>query len=701
MKRTIALLLTAALLLTGCGREKDKPTQTREKNPDFGLNAETGRWEGQGGSFVLRPLDADTPGGMWDAVIYEDELLYVGSPDYENTFLFRGAERYPLDGYYTDVCPGEEGLWVLCGGYVGDTYQYFVSLVSPTGETRRRIDLSQVYRAGKHWYRVYACGDMLYFRCDEDLVVISQEGAYVCAIPLPDGVSTYAAAGGDGNMVLYQVTESGSDVYLVDADNASAERLFSCGQGMIYGGSPEQPLLLANGEGLYALQSDGSQSPIVLWAECGLSVNGLYGVIPLEDGSYLLRLESGMNRLEPVDPADMKMKTPLTIASYYENGSLSRDVAAFNAANDEYYVQVLDYSDGGAFDEAAARNRLTTELVSGKFPDMILFDYGGALSPYPYIRRGLLTDLKDFFAADSDIRLEDIAVAKALDIDGHMYFIGSSFDIDTVYARYEDFGDRLGWTLSEYLEMENSLPTGVEMMHNMTRERFLEELASRYISRAVDWETGTCRFDDPAFVALLESSARVRQNPEDPNNPVFGFGSVEVANGSRKASDAWIHSVWSLAQEQKRANIRLSTIGWPTADGHGGSTAVISPALGILAQGSAQEGCWEFIKFMLMNGETDVVPPPHEYGLPIYLPALKAKLEAAKAMEDPGVPFGDEEAERFLNLVGSLESTNMVDETVLNIILEESGPLFAGSKSAEDTARAIQSRVSIYVAEQK
>lgn len=41
----------------------------------------------------------------------------------------------------------------------------------------------------------------------------------------------------------------------------------------------------------------------------------------------------------------------------------------------------------------------------------------------------------------------------------------------------------------------------------------------------------------------------------------------------------------------------------------------------------------------------------------------------------------------------------MLDQNIANIINEESGAFFAGQKSAEETARIIQNRVSVYIGE--
>ncbi len=60
----------------------------------------------------------------------------------------------------------------------------------------------------------------------------------------------------------------------------------------------------------------------------------------------------------------------------------------------------------------------------------------------------------------------------------------------------------------------------------------------------------------------------------------------------------------------------------------------------------------------------------------------------------------EEEIQQFEKMISSIEHTTLYDETVLNIIRSEAAAFLAGQRSAEETARLVQSRVSLYVSEQ-
>ena len=63
-------------------------------------------------------------------------------------------------------------------------------------------------------------------------------------------------------------------------------------------------------------------------------------------------------------------------------------------------------------------------------------------------------------------------------------------------------------------------------------------------------------------------------------------------------------------------------------------------------------------------------------------------------------PMTEEEIARFQELLRQVEHTELYDETAYAIIQEEVTVFLAGQRSAEETARIIQSRMSIYVSEQ-
>ena len=75
--------------------------------------------------------------------------------------------------------------------------------------------------------------------------------------------------------------------------------------------------------------------------------------------------------------------------------------------------------------------------------------------------------------------------------------------------------------------------------------------------------------------------------------------------------------------------------------------------------------------------------------------------EPAPVQDVEPVFFNDDDARFMIDFLDSIVHKGNDDNKILEIINEECGPFFAGSKSAVETARVIQSKVSIYINESK
>ena len=384
-------------------------------------------------------------------------------------------------------------------------------------------------------------------------------------------------------------------------------------------------------------------------------------------------------------------KTTITLASYGVDPFLQSLISSFNNSNNEYSVRIIDISQGNTLDGKSALTKFNTEIISGNSPDMICLQY---INPFAFITKGLLYNQNELFTNDTDINLSDLAILNALKNNEAIYYVGSGFTFETLIARHSQFGSRYGWSLKEYLEIESSIGKDSNMIYNMTQDAFLREISSRYIRTAIDWENGSCNFNTKDFFEILEASKRIKENPETSSTALYSPGAVNVSNGTLVASLSWVTSVDKLSSDEKLAGCKLSYIGWPTPDGSCGTDAYLINPIGIFASSQHIEGCWEFIKFVLKNHNI-------EYGMPLYMPHLEKKLEEAKTREEENLRISPNDVDTFLSLISSIENIAIYDETVLDIITKESSSFFSGDKSAQEVVNLIQSKVSIYISEQK
>lgn len=406
--------------------------------------------------------------------------------------------------------------------------------------------------------------------------------------------------------------------------------------------------------------------------------------------------------LQTVDTAPPDGRTELTLAAVDPMAARSMLSLAdrFNWDNADYWIVVKDYSENGAYDLQQAVLRLSTELAAGGGPDLFCFSDG--FSPLPYISGGYLADLLPLLDSGGEIGREDIVALDALCQGDGLYYLGPSFAVDTGLGSWEVFGDRWGWTFQEYLDLEAS-GEFQNMTYNTTRLGFLRAVAMNYLDHAIQWESGTCDLDNPEMREILETCGRIQENPEDPNAMDFSWPSRRVVEKRLAMVLGYVTQGAYLAFEEYMAGERLSWIGWPTVDGSCGSILYLQSIYGVHSQTDAPEGCWEFLQYLLLR-----VDPAEPHGLPLYRPALLEHLELAQhedtafgtIMTQPYV-ITAEDAQRLLELIDRIETVGVYDETLLQIVEEEAAAYYAGNQTLDTALDMIQSRVSLYLGEQR
>jgi|GEM_PF-826579 len=730
-----ALLLTLVMLLSLAACNDQNADKTDAASTEFGiasLGAEEPveeyyeQWSGEGGYFTYEAIEVEGYIDSYSMVSYGTDFYYGTSAYEDDGYQFDHYNLNSLEGVlYTSTddsvsaaAVSDEGIWFV-SVHVTETSRKECTLIltSGEGEILREIELSAL--SPNLFVRELAClGNCLYLLCDEGLIVLTPEGELVCVVSV-DGLGMQdfrLIYGNDGQLYVADRPQGESmqiestwvptykdflNVYSINVDNKSLELQLTFDQGQISDGDDNYLFTVTNKTGLYGLDADGSMTAIIIWRECGITFLDLAArVFPLSDGRYVLSC-ADLGMLTPGDGSRVRKKTELVIAGVSDNNLIKSIVAKYNAGNGAYLISFVDYSEGGEISADQAIMRLNTEVISGKQPDMLVFSSEGyydtpVISPYTYISKGYLVDMTEFFEADPDIGLEDISIAAALETDGGIYFLGNSFKIETFAGLSSIFGDSYGWTFDKYLELEASIPENTNMIYNITKELFLRQMSARYLATAIDWEAGTCDFNNDEFIAILEASGRIKDTPEDVENMDFTLGEVKVANGSQITVNIWTKFVWELVLSEKLAGKPLSFVGWPTVDGSVGSDIILNSPIGIISQSPHIDGCWEFIKFMLT--EVDAV------NLPVYKPALEELMALEKSQPrtymNINVEMTDEDEVRFWGLLDAIENVAIYDQFALQIIEEEGAKFLYGDKTAKQTAEAIQSRMRIYVAEQ-
>ena len=132
-----------------------------------------------------------------------------------------------------------------------------------------------------------------------------------------------------------------------------------------------------------------------------------------------------------------------------------------------------------------------------------------------------------------------------------------------------------------------------------------------------------------------------------------------------------------------------------------------------------KDGVWQFMRYFL----TDEFQGATQYEWPISMKHVDALAEKAKkrpSYEDengniveydevfylngeelPISPMTQAEVDEVIAFIKSVDQLNSNHQDLLNIILEEAAPYFAGQKNVKEVVDIIQNRVQIYVNENR
>ncbi len=437
--------------------------------------------------------------------------------------------------------------------------------------------------------------------------------------------------------------------------------------------------------------------------------------------------------ISKVNASELPEKTTLSYACMYLDYNVRSQILAFNRSNEKYRIEVRDYSEYNTQEDySAGLTKLTTEIVSGKVPDLLSTD---SLPITQYAAKGMLEDLYPFLDADTELGGREALVQSALaalETDGKLYQVAPSYSIQTAIALSSVVGDVNGWTPEDLRTALASLPENARVASKyMTKESFLSYICQMNLEKFVDWQSGKCNFDDPSFIELLKLTDLFPAEQPTDDDDQYVSDRVAMQRGDQLLSISGLYGltdyVWNFGADLTK----VSFVGFPTVDGSNGNAFSFDTGLAMSSNCKDKEGAWSFIRIFL----TEDYQTNNLWSLPINKNVLDKQVEEQMTPEyetDPetGLPRLDENgrkieipkfstwdeisddpidiyamdqatADKLLGLINDTTATVAYDSNIYDIVSEECGAYFAGQKSAEETAKMIQSRVSLYVNEQK
>ena len=431
---------------------------------------------------------------------------------------------------------------------------------------------------------------------------------------------------------------------------------------------------------------------------------------------------------------EIPQKTELTLACQYSDTPMQRALVKFNRSSDVRIV-VNDYSQYNTDEDwSAGLTKLRTEIMAGNMPDIICFNG----LPYRQLAaKGMLEDLYPYIDADSELDRDDFVpnVLKALENDGKLYTTFNTFYITTLVGASSVVGDEPGWTFDEMTAALATMPEGCTVLDQYTTSGDILRLAVTLdMDSYINWNTGECAFDSKPFIDTLKFAAMFPNSFDWNSYDWSEYESAEqrIAAGKQMCIATQVGNFNDLIYTEASFGGDMTFIGYPCASGTGNLLRVDS-GYGMSSKCADKQAAWQFLRMFFTEKGSEGFSG-YYYGFPARKDLLQKSLEESMTIEyakdekgnyildDNGerIPLAKggfwiegsdepieiyaltrEQADKVMELIESTDKLGSQDDTILDIIAAEADPFFAGRQSAEETARIIQGKLSIYVNEQR
>lgn len=464
----------------------------------------------------------------------------------------------------------------------------------------------------------------------------------------------------------------------------------------------------------------GSMSPVFNWMDVALNYASLQGYsafygLENADGD-LFYLANG--KLTKVSPGTVPVKKTLTLgcfadatASGYEYSDtdytcperLLDAIMRFNQADPEYRIVLKPM----IWHDEAERNRLMIQLATENGIDVL----DTSLLPSGAVDRQLLVDLLPYIDADPDISREDFipSLFASLTERGGLYEYADRFTMLTMLVADHEGVSREDWTTDramDVLSREDSAPY-------LTQEEMIILFSWAATAEFMDRANGTCSFDSPAFVGWLELMKRIPLSSPEGTSSSPG---CDWLISYDYASEAGYGPRMTFQDE-------AVAVGFPGSAGTGAYFMKLLPAdglghtgqlklgdgflwtggcntsLGVMASSENKDGAWRFVK-TFMQGEPE---PTLNDGIPVLRAVFEQAVANSTQLPQSNVSdyasFNEKDAAVMRELVYGTDRLVIRDDVVMDTLKTEINAFLAGKESAEEAARLIQSKLSLYMAE--
>lgn len=762
-KRLLAIVLCVAMIfgVAACGKEAEQTTETNQTSEfvyvpeysDWGIEEGENDWintYGVSNGYLLGMLhkyNSETYETISEFLTYKLEDGTVtripldeedGNINVSNVALMDDGNILAYsENYSYDEATGQ------------DKSTYALVIFDAAGQMVSTADITAMAQELKDQYGYFYVQDMkvdaegtIYITVEQQVIALNADGSKLFAVESTNWINSLGRMA-DGTIYITYYGSDGNEMALIDKANKSLGKTYQCGSANgFFSITDDMQMIYSDSIGVKTRNLEtGETTELFQWLDAdviGNYVDGIYAVS--EDVMYTYIRDWNTNeenivKLTKTDSSTIPQKEILTIAAMSQQSDLQSKIVKFNKQSDTYRIKMKYYFDQSNMTEEDYKNyeellnkavtNMVNDITGDNPPDMIIADY--SLGIDTLVKKGAVEELMPYLE-DAGYSEEDFVkgVVESYKIDGKIYSLPTTFSIQTGMADSAIVGTEPGWTLQEALEVIKNLPEGMEFTSYMTQGSFVNLCLMYAFDTFIDTNAGTCNFDSPEFLAVLEAA---KSFPKE--YPAYDETVSEpdmIQNGEILYTTAYISSLNDIQMyEAFFGDLTPTYIGYPGAAGNGSMISSFGGEFLICSKSNHKDIAAQFIIDGLMDEDNN----QYYSGFPVlkekFDEYIASELEVTYLKDPDGNVLLDEEGNPIPAMGGSSvgmgnwvyefkQNTQEEADTLMKlldgmcakftynteysaIITEELEPYFNGQKSAQDTAAVIQNRISLYLAE--
>jgi len=481
-------------------------------------------------------------------------------------------------------------------------------------------------------------------------------------------------------------------------------------------------------------ESDNILHALVNWMNSGIAGSSISHVYVHSPDKIAFRYNDTIARTssiyvaEKTDEIVTTESKDIVIVSLKNVDKLDAIVLAFNNTHSDYNVTLKSYVNTDDYREGALK--LNTDILAGNVPDIIIPDYYMPL--ISYLNKGMFVDMYEFIDNDPELSRDSFydIIYSTYERDGKLYHLLAETRVYALATKDKNVNGKNSWTYDEFKEFYDSVPDDVIFSDRFGRYNLLDNLADTGFIEFVDYKNGTCDFDNELFIEIINviksfDEENYASNLTEDEQIEFYMNLPEmIKNDEVLVSREGIWGLFDFIKELHKFGFEdVTFMGYPTPYGDENSCTLYGTEFMVTEQSSAKDAAWEFIKYYISD---EVRISKDGYAMPTTKSGLRAVFEfftqfniyfeksgmaqakefeySDEEMEQRGLTYfelTDEHFEMMEKLMNSKNKLMSYDDSLFNIVVDELIAFFAGNKTAEETARVIQNRASVYLSEIK